>query len=460
MNDQMNFYVKEWFEKNEERVFQLMRRLWEHPELSLKEYYACEVMKSFAEEEGFSHIETHAAEDWKNAGARPNTLIASWGTGKPVIAIVGELDALPELGQEDVPQQKKIQGPGQGCGHNTMAGGAAAAAAAVRYALEKMGLKGTIKLIQAPGEEIGRGKSYLGKHGVFSDTDLCLMWHPAPGGLDFCPVPQQVAMRVLFEFHGKAAHAAGLRWEGRSALDAVQLMNIGCEFLREHSKEQTWIHYNIVNGGSAPNIVPDYASVRYMFRSMDDYDTAVELFERGLKCAQGAAMMTETTMEYTVESVVPQFYYNLPLCRYMTEEAVKVPPLSYTEEEYEVTRELYRQVNGKEPPADSEELLPTGCLPYREGMGLVSNCTDAADMTYFCPSLHCQGLARPKQCAGHHWSATFCAGTSIGMKPAVYAYKIIAQAAIDAFQDHSIVDECWKAYKAMNIPPHKCWLEN
>lgn len=456
----MNSYLTEWFEKNEERVYKLMRDMWEHPELSLQEYHACELMKQFAKEERFTKIETFAAEDWSNAEASPNTMIASWGSGKPVIAIVGELDALPGLGQRDIPQRAELEGAGHGCGHNTMAGGAAAAAAAVRYAMEKMELAGTIKLIQTPGEEIGRGKAYLGHHGVFDDVDMTLMWHPAPGPLDFCPVPQQVAIRVLFEFHGTAAHAAGMRWEGRSALDAVQLMNMGCEFLREHVKENTWIHYNIVNGGAAPNIVPDYASVRYMFRSMDDYETAVDLLERGIKCAKGAALMTDTSVEYHIESVVPQYYYTRPLCKYMVEEAKKVPALVYTEEEYDMVRELYRQVNNSEPPEDREELLPVKCLPYREEFGECSNCTDAADMTYFSPSLHFQGMARPKNCPGHHWSATFCAGTSIGMKPAVYAYKIIAQAAIDAFEDTVIVEECWKAFKEMNIPPHKCWLED
>ena len=457
----MNQYIAEWFENNNDRIMALMRDIWEHPELSLKEYYACKAMEKFAREEGFTHIEVRAAEDWNNPNANPNTLIASWGSGKPVIAVVGELDALPDLGQADTPERNKIDGPGHGCGHNTMGGGAAAAAAAVRYAMEKMELPGTIKMIQTPGEEIGRGKSYLGHHGVFDNVDMTLMWHPAPGPLDFCPVPQQVAMRVLFEFHGTAAHAAGLRWKGRSALDAVQLMNIGCEFLREHSQEHTQLHYCIVNGGSAPNIVPDYASVRYMFRAMDDYDAAVDLFERGVRCAKGAAMMTDTTVEYHVESMVPQYYYNAPLCRYFSDEAAKVPPLTYTQEEYEAVRELYRQVNREEPPTDPEELLPTGCMPYRkERGGACSNCTDAADMTYFGPSLHFQGLARPLKCPGHHWSATYCAGTSIGMKPAIYAYKIIAQAAIDALVDPSIVDECWKEYHNMNIPPHKCWLEN
>lgn len=459
MEEKMNPYIEKWFRENEEKIRQLMRELWEYPELSLEEYRACQAMKHFAEEEGFSNVQTYKAETWEEDCEGANTLIADWGCGHPVIAIVGELDALPDLGQKDVPRQEKIPGPGHGCGHNTMAGGAAAAAAAVRYALEQTGLSGTIRLIQAPGEEIGRGKTYLAHYGVFNDVDLTLMWHPAPGSLDFSPVPQQVAFRVLFEFHGVAAHAAGMRWDGRSALDAVQLMNIGCEFLREHVKENTWIHYNIVNGGSAPNVVPDYASVRYMFRSMDDYELAEDLFNRAVKCAKGAAMMTDTTVEYHVESVIPQYYYTKSLCRYVAEEAAKVPALSYEEEDYEKARELYKNVTGKNAPADNEELLPTHCLPYRETFGSCSNCTDAADMTYFSPSLHFQGLARPKECPGHHWSATFCAGTELGMKPAIYAYKIAAQAAIDLFKQPEILETFWKEYREKEIPAYKYWLD-
>lgn len=457
MEKGLNQWIQDWYEKQEQKVMELMRAIWEHPELSLKEYFAAQAAADFARKEGFTRVELHAAEDFLNEEAKPNTVIAVWGSGKPVIGIVGELDALPDLGQECVPYHKAVPGPGHGCGHNTMAGCAAAAASALKYAMEKEGLKGTVKLVQAPAEEIGVGKAYLAKAGVFSDMDMALMWHPFYGPLDFSPFHEQIAFSVNFEFHGKAAHAAALAHEGRSALDAVQLMNMGCEFMREHVKKDTWMHYIITNGGSAPNTVPDYASSRYMFRALDDYDTAEHMFRRAVEIAKGAAMMTETRMEYQVTSVMPQFYFNRPLYTLMHDTALEIEPLTYTEEEYELAKELYRNVNpDKEMPEDREELLPTGVAPLSEMTGL--SCTDAADMSYFCPTVHFQGLARIRDCQGHSWNVTYLSGCPLGMKPAVYASKIIAQSAYKAVRDPKIVEACWEAYREQKIPPYKAWV--
>lgn len=454
----MNESLRTWFEEHEERVRALMHDIWSHPELALHEYYACEAMVRFLREQGFSDIQTYAAEDFQNPEARPNTVIATYGSGRPVIAIVGELDALPDLGQEPVPHYAPVAGPGHGCGHNLMGGGAAAAAAALRYAMEREAIPGTLKVILAPAEETGVGKGYLAKNGVFSDLDMALMWHPAPGKLDLSPVRQRVAFRVSFAFHGKTAHAAGAPWNGRSALDAVQLMNLGSEFLREHIRPGGQLHYAITNGGSAPNVVPEYAAVQYMFRSVDDYALAEDIFQRVVQIAKGAAMMTDTQMTYHVESVIPQFYYNLPLCRLMARAAEKVPPLRYSPEEMEQARALYRSLFQEEPPQDDEELLPTGYLPFNTDKAGTPNCTDAADMTYFCPTLHCQGLGRVKGGVGHHWNVTYTSGCSLGEKAGIYAYEVIAQGAYEAFRDPKIVETCWEAYRAMQIPPHKDWL--
>lgn len=453
----MNKYIAEWYDKYTDKVYELMHNIWANPELSLKEYYACNLMKEFVKEQGFSKIETHDAADWNNSDARPNTLIASYGNGHPIIGIVGELDALPDLGQKNNPERDPIPGPGHGCGHNLMGGGAAGAAAALKYAMEKENLPGTVRLIEAPAEEIGVGKAYLAKNGVFSELDMALMWHGAHGPLDFSPVHQMVAFRVQFEFHGKASHAVMPEY-GRSALDAVQLMNMGCEFLREHKPQDTFLHYCITNGGSAPNTVPDYASVLYMFRSVDNYPVAEELFQRAIKVAEGAAMMTETTMEYKVLSCMPQFYYNHRLCNHMVEAAKKIPPLEYTEEERRLAREHYQNLFHKEAPQDEEELLPSKFLNFNVDYLGETQCTDASDMTYFCPTIHCQGLAAVKDAPYHGWSVTYTSGNSIGEKAGNYAYKIIAQAGYDALKNPKIVDECWAEYHASNIPEHKDWV--
>lgn len=458
-NESMNIYISEWYEKNTMKNRKLMHDLWEHPELALHEYYACQRVVEFVKEEGFTEIETFAAEDPENPNARPNTVIASWGSGHPVIGIVGELDALPGLGQDcNCNFQSPIDGPGHGCGHNLMGGGAAGAAAAIRYAMEKEGLSGTVRLIEAPAEETGVGKAYLAKKGVFSEIDMALMWHPMPGPLDMAPVAQQVAFRVQFDFHGIAKHAAGEVWNGRSALDAVQIMNIGCEFLREHKKPETWMHYCITNGGKAPNIVPDFAQVEYMFRSMDDYPVAENLFQRAVKCAEGAAHMTETTMEYRVLSCMPQFYYNIPLCRHMQQAAEKVPAIHYTDEERADVRKFYENAFHKVPTESDEELLPSGLGEFNmEKLGCMQ-CTDASIMTYFCPTIHCQGTGFVKDVNGHDWETTYTAGSALGEKAGIYAYQTIAQAGIEVLENPELADQFWEEYRAMNIPEYKFWL--
>ena len=449
----MNPSMQEWYEKNEERVRALMHDIWEHPELGLKEHYSSRAAAEFARQEGF-RVELHAAEDFDNPDAEPNTVIAVWGSGKPVIGIVGELDALPNLGQEPVPYPSPVEGPGHGCGHNLMAGGAMAAACALRYAMEREGLSGTVKLVEAPAEELGCGKALLAEDGVFSDMDMALMWHSGPGELQLDPRPGQVAFHVNFEFFGKSAHAAGFPYRGRSALDAVQLMNIGCEFLREHVQRHVLIHYCITNGGTAPNVVPAYASSQYMFRADDDFHACNDACQRAIRIAQGAAMMTDTEVKYKIDSVVPKFYLNLPLAGYVNEAAKKVPPLTYDEEDYKAAEALYRNIHPGEELPSREELLPTGYVPFSGKASDHCSCTDAADMSYYCPTIHYWGLGKVKGAAGHHWNTTYCASNGIGEKAGIYGYKILAQTGYDALTNPEIVEKCWEAFHAQNIPPH------
>lgn len=450
----MNQSMSEWYEKNEGRIREVMHDLWEHPELGFREHHASKRTAEFAMQEGF-RVELHDATDFDNAQAEPNTVIATWGSGKPVIGIVGELDALPNLGQEGVPYKAPIEGPGHGCGHNLMAGGALAAACALRYAMEKENLSGTVKLVETPAEELGRGKYYLAECGVFSDMDMALMWHSGPGRLSIDPRPGKVAFHVGFEFFGTAAHASGFPYRGRSALDALQLMNMGCEFLREHVQKHVQIHYCITNGGSAANVVPDYAAADYMFRADDDFDACQDTYERAVRVAKGAAMMTDTEVKYEIKSIIPKFYLNLPLCEAVYEAAKKVPPLTYDEEDYENAAALYRTIHpGEEVPEDKEELIPTKYEPYSYKASAHCSTTDAADMSYYCPTIHYWGLGKVNGAAGHHWNTTYCASNGIGEKAGIYGYKILAQAGYDALTNPKIVEDCWKAYREQNIPEH------
>ncbi|MCD7813338.1 MAG: amidohydrolase [Lachnospiraceae bacterium] len=453
----MNRYLQEWYDLKTDEVRKVIHSIWEHPEICFQEQFATEAVRAFVANEGYDEILVRDVRDFKNTEtATPNSVIAVYGSGHPVIAIVGELDALPGLQQDAVPYKSVGAGAGHGCGHCLMAGGAMAAASALRYAMEKEGLKGTVKLIEAPAEEGGCGKGWLVANGVFDDVDMALMWHSSLVPLNFSPTASMSVYDVDFEFFGKSAHAAGMPENGRSALDAVQLMNIGIEFMREHVNQNVRMHYNITSGGAAANIVPDYASVHYMFRSSSGDEDAREVFERGLKVAQGAALMTETQMKYKITSLLPHQYYNLPLCRFMDQAVPEVPPLTFTEEEYAFARELWENTMGKPAPEDPEKVLNTKFLPYTDTVDeSFSSCTDAAIMSHVVPTVHYHGSGRLAGTPGHHWNITSTSGMSIGEKGGIYAYSVLAQGAYNVLTHPEVTKEFWDYQKSLNIPPYE-----
>ncbi|MBQ3393773.1 MAG: amidohydrolase [Oscillospiraceae bacterium] len=449
--DGLNKWIKEWYDLYEDELKEMMHDIWAHPEVGLDNKYAAERSADFAKKHGFPDALLMRAGKGVQPSDDPNTVYATYGSGKPVIAIVGELDALPGLGNGDVPYREEVEGPGHGCGHNLIAGSCMGAACALRYAMEKEGVKGTLKLVEAPGEEVGRGKSLLAFDGVWKDCDLCIMWHPGSDAFSTEPQLGLVIMAGSFKFYGKSAHAAGAPWNGRSALDAVQLMNMGCEFLREHVLPTCKIHYQITNGGGAPNIVPDYASVKYFCRAVST-EVAQDLFKRVCQCADGAAVMTDTKADYGLIFQIPYFYVNTPLSKFMDKVAQEIPDVDYSDEDFKWAEDLYKSYFEKDAPA-REELLPPAKKTF-EGITPDLTCTDAADMSYFCPTAHIHGGGVIAGSPGHHWTITACSGTDIGMKAAVRAGKVLAESAFEAFGDEEMIKEAWADFKSQNIPTY------
>ncbi len=334
----LNKWIKEWYDLYEAELDEMMHDIWSHPETGLKNGYAAKRAYEFAVTHGWPDAMLMRAGQGIQPSDNPNTVYAKYGEGKPVIAVVGELDALPGLGQGTNPFKDPVEGPGHGCGHNLIAGACMGAACALRYAMEKEGVKGTLKLVEAPGEEVGRGKSLLAFDGMWADCDAAIMWHP--GSDEFNTEPQHglCMMGVNFEFHGKTSHAT-VPWNGRSSLDAVQLMNMGAEFMREHVTKDVIYHYQITNGGGAPNIVPDYASVKYFLRSASTKMTQ-DVLRRIVLCAKGAAMQTETELDYGVIFLIPYFYTNDVLSKKLYDASMEVPDVEYTEEEVQWAKDL------------------------------------------------------------------------------------------------------------------------
>jgi aminobenzoyl-glutamate utilization protein B len=277
----------------------LSRRIWELAEVGYKEVNSSELLKAELRAAGFQ-IQDHVA-------AIPTAFTASWGQGRPVIGILGEYDALPGLSQEAVPEKKpRVAGaPGHGCGHNLFGAASAFAAIAVKDYLAEKKIPGTIRFYGTPAEEGGGGKIYMARAGAFNDCDVVLAWHP--GSSNGASLRSSLAnISAKFRFYGKAAHAAGAPDKGRSSLDAVMLMAHAVDMLREHVPEVTRIHYIVTQGGAAPNVVPDFAEAFYYARH-PEMSTLDGIWARIVKCAEAAALATETRMEMELINSV----YNL-----------------------------------------------------------------------------------------------------------------------------------------------------
>lgn len=436
----MHQTIAAWFADYGEQVRQFAHRLWQQPETAWQEQYACQQTAEFLRQQGFT-VETFAIGDNPVAD---NTVRAVYGSGHPIIGILGEYDALDGLGQEAVPYQKPIAGPGHGCGHNLMAAFGIAAAASLKAAMEAEQLSGTLVYMATPAEETLHGKVLLASMGYFDDWDLAFAWHPVGCPASFDPVVFNATTNIVFEFFGRSAHA-GTPWEGRSALDAAELMTTGIQYLREHMTPDCRVHYTFLDGGVAPNIVPDHASVYCFIRSLDANND--ELVQRVLRIAQGAALMTDTTTSHTVKTHCRGSLPNRTLMEHSYQAAQKVPAIVYSEEEVQFARSLYENCTGKTAPDEQEKLLPVQLhapLPKEIVMG---GSSDVGDVSYIAPTLQMIG---PGCVAGglptHHWTVTAAAGTGIGEKAALYGAQVIAQSALEAFQNPDIVARCQEEF--------------
>lgn len=455
----MDQSLTDWYEKNEREARSVMHDIWEHPEYAMEEYYAAGRVAEFMKDQGFQ-VETFDARNPKEHTKHPNTVYAKFGSGKPVIAILGELDALQGLGNEAVPYRAPLEGNGHGCGHNLIAGCGAAAAGAVKAAMEAENLKGTLVFIGCPAEETLSGKVWLAKWGYFDDVELCLQWHPKSYELNFGWYKNMADTIVLFEFTGKAAHGV-FAWDGRSALDACELMNIGTNYLREHMTEDCRVTYVYKDGGKMPNIVPEHASVLYYICSKDENNKA--LVERVEKIAKAAAMMTETEVKITYQTHCWGKYPTVALTKYVAEEAEKVPPLVYEKEEYAFARELHKSFFGDVIEEDSEELLPTRtCVPKDwEDIPFKPGSSDIGDISHMLPAYQLEGLGEMTGSPAHHWTITAAVGTSIGEKAAIYASKIIAQSVTDVYKKPELLKVFWDDFHARrqkdHLGPYQKW---
>ncbi len=401
--------------------------IWEYAELSLKEFRSAQEYARVLAELGFT-VQTGLC-------GMPTAFSGSYGSGRPIIGILGEFDALSGLSQKAAVARKEELvhgGAGHGCGHNLLGAGALAAAYGIKCYLEKTGGSGTVIFYGTPGEEGGAGKAFMAKEGIFRDLDCALTWHPADSN-EVVTGTCNSCIQTLYKFRGTAAHAAGDPEDGRSALDAMELMNVGVQYLREHVKSDARIHYAIVDGGGlSPNVVQPTASVLYMVRSCLVKD-ALALQERVDKIARGAAMMTETQVEKIFIDGCSNTVPNHTLEQVLQKNFEELGLPDYTAEEEELAAALRLTYN----PAGGEGLKHT-LTPLCTEPRFSPGSTDVGDVSWETPTAQIHAVCFPAGAPGHSWQNVSAGRSSFAYKGMLKAAEVLCAAAIDLYEDPAL----------------------
>ena len=450
---------------------ELADEIWDHPELSLKEFRAADLYCRKLRELGFEVTE-------KLCGIE-TAFCGRFGSGKPVIGILGEFDALSGLSQEAGSTEAKPLVPGgngHGCGHNLLGVGSLAAACAVKEWLEKTGRPGTVIFFGCPGEEGGAGKAFMAREGLWKKLDAALCWHPS----DVNQVKtgtNNSSIQVLYRFRGKAAHAAGDPYNGRSALDAVELMNIGVQFLREHMTDDCRIHYAITDaGGVSPNVVQANASVLYMVRANKVADS-VKLQARVDDIARGAALMTGTDFERVfidgTAELLPNFCIEEALYRNLEE--IGVP--AYTEEDRRLASALKASYPGsgivgvygiRDPEIEKtlrrlsgngEKAINDFIPPLYSTTAFSPGSTDVGDVSWLTPTSQIETVCWPAGVPGHSWQIVACGKSELAHKGMFLAAKVLAGTAVDLLSDGELLARARAEFEERSAEGYVCPIE-
>lgn len=447
--------VLKWINEHSERFIDVAQKIWEYAEPALQEFKSSKLLADELEKEGFT-VE-------RGVGGMPTAFTASYGSGKPVIGILGEYDALPGLSQKAVPYREPVKegAPGHGCGHNLLGTAGFAAALAVKYFMNVYGWRGTVKFYGCPAEETLVGKVYMAKAGVFDDLDACLTWHPWIANTTW--MASMLAMNnVKFKFYGVASHAAASPHAGRSALDAVELMNVGVNYLREHIIPDARIHYVITHGGQAPNIVPDYAEVWYFVRAPKRVQVE-EIYNRVVNIARGAALMTDTKLEIEFITGCWEVIPNHTLSHLLYENLEFVDLPKYTDEELKFAEAIVKSF----PPNQRESLMASYSVPRLEealkrliidyvappeDVGKVlPGSTDVGDVSAKIPTAQLVTSTWVSGTPSHSWQAVATSGMSIGYKGMLTAAKALALTVIEMLLKPETIEKAWEEHRKKGI---------
>ena len=418
--------MREFLAGRAARDAEVAKSIWDWAEVGYQETKSSALLQQELTKAGFK-VEAGVA-------GIPTAFVASAGSGKPVIGILAEYDALPGINQDAVPDRKPIEGKhaGHACGHHLFGTASVSAGIAIANWLKKSGTAGTIRVYGTPAEEGGSGKVYMVRAGLFNDADAVLHWHASD--VNFAGIDKALSNKsAKFRFHGLSAHASGAPDKGRSALDGVEAMNVMANMMREHIPSEARMHYVITSGGSAPNVVPDFAEVYYYTRHMDA-KTVESIFDRLVKVSEGAAIGTGTTVDHEIIGGTHNLLANETLARVMNEKLNEVGGFAYTPEEQAFAAKVYGTLVSPSVGLDSHEKVQAYDFE-RPGLGS----TDVGDVSWTVPTTGLRTATWVPGTPAHSWQATAAGGMSIGYKGMNVASQTLALTARELFTQPDIL---------------------
>jgi aminobenzoyl-glutamate utilization protein B len=411
-----------------DKLIAISDQIWAYEETAFREVQSAKTLADYAEQQGF-RVEIGVAEI-------PTAFVAEFGSGKPVIGIMGEFDALPGLSQKTVATKDPVNpgAPGHGCGHNLFGTASLGAAVAIKELLAAGELTGTIRFYGTPAEEKFFGKLWMIRAGLFDDVDVMMDWHPS--ARTEADVQSSLALvDFMVEFYGQAAHGASDPWNGRSAADGLELYTTGINYLREHVKPTVRIHYHIQDAGKVVNVVPDYS--RIWVRVRDTNREGMEtVWKQVEKMAEGAAIMANVDHKTSLISGVHEVLVNRTGGAVVQKHLEYLGPITYTEEE-DLFAKGIQEATGKKQVGIDAAITPLKPTEKNPGGGS----TDVGDVSYVVPTVRLVVATAPKDTPWHSWAVVACSGMSIGHKGMIYAAKTLAMTMVDLFEDEKLRDD-------------------
>ncbi|AKA36147.1 amidohydrolase [Flagellimonas lutaonensis] len=421
-------------ESHKENLIKISDSIWALAETAFEENQSSKILADYAEKNGMKVT--------RGVADIPTAFTATYGSGKPVISILGEFDALPGISQKAQPTKEPLKdgAAGHGCGHNMFGAASLGSAIAIKELIEAGKLKGTVKFLGTPAEEKYFAKVWMVKAGLWDDVDVNISWHP--GANIEADVQSGLSLiDFIVEFYGQAAHASADPWNGRSASDALELYTTGINYYREHIRPTSRIHYHIQDGGQVVNVVPDYSKIWVRVRD-PKRKIMLPTYEQVKKMAEGAAIMANVDYKISLVSGIYETLVNRAGGEIMQKNLELLGPISYTEEEIAFGKAIQKATGKPEVGMDSE-IKPLRETEENPGGGS----TDVGDVSWNVPNINLSVTVAPKDTPWHSWAVVACGGMSIGHKGMVYASKAMAMTMVDLFENPKLVEKVKEEFK-------------